>query len=145
MNNKTDTGELYVFIVVAITAEGDGEVHYSPDSIIKFPDVIFNVGVKGLNNFISSGIFEAEVAGIYIVAATVISETIKSEFSINKNSQTIAYVTIAGTGNNDRSGTGIVVTQLAIGDKISIKAFTLEASMKLNTSGTYSTLTIIKI
>ena len=147
MNNncKTDTGELYVFIVVAIMAEGDGEVHYSFDSIIKFPDVIFNVGVKGLNNFISSGIFEAEVAGIYIVAATVNSETDTCEFSINKNSETIAYVTITRTEYSDQSHTGIVVTQLAIGDKISIKVVELDFSCGLDTSGKYSTLTIVKI
>ena len=73
MNNKT---ELYVFIVVAIMAKGVGNVYYSLDSIFKFPDVIYNVGVKGLNNFISSGIFEAEVAGIYIVTLTVNLEPI---------------------------------------------------------------------
>lgn len=99
--------------------------------------------MKGLNNFISSGIFKAEVAGLYIVAATVNSKTIKSEFNITKNSLIIAYVTIAGTGNNDQSGTGVVVTQLAVGDTISIKALTLEASMTIY--GTYSTLTIVKI
>ena len=145
MNNKTDTGELHVFIVVAIMAEGDVEVHYSFDSIIKFPDVIFNVGVKGLNNFISSGIFEAEVAGIYIVAVTVNSETDTCEFSINKNSETIAYVTITRTEYNDQSHTGTVVTQLAIGDKISIKVVELDFSCELDTSGKYSTLTIVKI
>ena len=120
-------------------------VVYTPDSIIKFADVICNIGVKGLNNFISSGIFKAEVAGLYIVAATVNSETINSEFSINKNSQSIAYVTIAGTGNNDQSGTGVVVTQLAVEDRISIKALygSMEPSMTIY--GIYSTLIIVKI
>jgi hypothetical protein len=87
--------------------------------------------VKGLNNFISSGIFEAEVAGIYIVAATVNSETDTCEFSINKNSETIAYVTITRTEYNDQSHTGIAVTQLAIGDKISIKVVELDFSCEL--------------
>ena len=142
MNNKT---ELYVFIVVAIMARGGGYVHYSLDSIFKFPDVIFNVGVKGLNNFISSGIFEAEVAGIYIVTLTVNSEPIfgQCELSINKNSETIGYVTISRTRYSDQSHTGIVVTQLAIGDKISIKVFGLKFSNEFHASGTF--LTIVKI
>lgn len=140
MNNKT---ELYVFIVVAIMAEGGGDVHYSLDSIFKFPDVIFNVGVKGLNNFISSGIFEAEVAGIYIVTLTVNSGPVfgQCELGINKNSETIAY--IARTRYGNQIHTGIVVTQLAIGDKISIKVFELKFSNELYTSGTF--LTIVKI
>ena len=145
MNNKTDTGELYVFIVVAIMAEDGGDVHVSPDGNSIYPDVIFNVGVKGLNNFISSGIFEAEVAGIYIVAVTVNLAMTTSQFSINKNSETIAYVNIAGTRYSDQSNTGIVVTQLAIGDKISIKVVELDFSCELDTSGKYSTLTIVKI
>jgi hypothetical protein len=65
----------------------------------------------------------------------------QSELNINKNSETIAYIDRTRYGNQIH--TGIVVTQLAIGDKISIKVFELKFSNGLYTSGTF--LTIVKI
>lgn len=106
--------------------------------ILKFSDVKFSVGLSDLETYKSTGKFDCEMSGIYLVSASVIGKTKSTNLYINLNGNRISYTRVSET--TWQTGTATLAVKLLTNDKLWIEV----GSMTLS-GGKYAVFSIIKV
>ncbi|CAG2237429.1 unnamed protein product [Mytilus edulis] len=110
------------------------------NTIMKFDDVKFSVGVTNLATYKSTGKFTCEQEGLYIISASVMTKTSGAHYYIRLNGIYISDTYISGQ-SFVHTGTATVTRKLKPNDQVWLYAY---GSWYLY-SGLYSKFTIIKI
>ncbi|CAC5388501.1 unnamed protein product [Mytilus coruscus] len=84
--------------------------------ILKFSDVKFSVGINKLSAYKSTGKFECEMSGIYLVSASIVGKTKHANMNINLNGNIISYTRISE--GYWQTGTAVLAVQLLNNDKL---------------------------
>ncbi|XP_052076028.1 uncharacterized protein LOC127714106 [Mytilus californianus] len=106
--------------------------------ILKFSDVKFSVGITNLSAYKSTGKFECEMSGIYLVSASIVGTTKGVDLNINLNGNIISYTRISE--GNWQTGTAVLAVQLLNNDKLWVEV----GNMKLS-GNKFAVFSIIKI
>ncbi|CAG2246176.1 unnamed protein product [Mytilus edulis] len=126
---------------VAMTAHPSSSGTVS-NTIMKFDDVKFSVGITNLATYKSTGKFTCEQEGLYMISASVMSYTSEAYYYISLNGNYISITYIGNhSGNNDYTGAVTIARKLNPNDKVWLYA---PGSWYIYGS-LYSKLTIIKI
>lgn len=118
----------------------------SAGTTIKFPNILFSYGLLNLSTFKNTGIFTCEREGFYLLIGSVTAgSTSDAGFDFYKNNrQTTGHIYIGESSTSTReynSGTGSLLLELKIGDKVYIQ--TIQSDMNVYES--LSLFTVIKI
>lgn len=132
-----------IFISVSMTAcvKAQGRIQWSSSKAVKFDTIQLQYGVNNLSKFISDGKFIAEMEGLYIVSAWIMSATSGAEFGIYHNTKLITRTYINDSINNWISASGIATIELQTNDTVWIGTL---SSMIIYNVGR-SCFTIVKV
>ncbi|VDH98350.1 Hypothetical predicted protein [Mytilus galloprovincialis] len=112
------------------------------NTIMKFDDVKFNVGITNLLSYKTTGKFTCEHVGLYLISASVTSYTSDSRFYISLNGKFISLTSIGShSGYFEHTGAVTINQKLNLNDQVWLHAF---GSWYL-IHGLVSKLAIIKI
>ncbi|CAG2246631.1 unnamed protein product [Mytilus edulis] len=126
---------------VAMTAHpsSQGTIGYA---IIKFDNIKYSVGITNLSTYKTTGKFTCEHEGLYLISASVMSNTNKAYYHIRLNGNDISYTYIVEhSGSKAFTGAVTVTTMLNPNDQVWLYA----GGSWFIYSGLWSKLTIIKI
>ncbi|CAC5371303.1 unnamed protein product [Mytilus coruscus] len=93
-------------------------------SVVKFDDVLTQVGINNIASFRKSGQFTSEVKGLYLVSAWIYTTTNYGHFYIYKNQMIIGRIVfnyISTSATVETTGTAVVAVELQIGDTVRIQ------------------------
>ncbi|XP_076071311.1 uncharacterized protein LOC143042745 isoform X7 [Mytilus galloprovincialis] len=126
---------------VAMTAHPSSHVIIT-NTIMKFEDVKYSVGITNLSTFKSTGKFTCEHEGLYVISASVMSKTTGAYYYIRLNGNDISLTYIGQfSGSQVFTGAVTVTRKLNPNDQVWLYA----AGSWFLYGGMYSKLTIIKI
>lgn len=109
--------------------------------VIPFTTLNAQHGIKSVSSLISRGVFTCEKPGYYLVSFFVTSKSSKAEASLYRGNTIIATTRKSGDSNYE-SHAAMTITQLNVGDILSVKAHTND----MNVYNTYdSGFTILQI
>ncbi|CAC5421362.1 unnamed protein product [Mytilus coruscus] len=112
------------------------------NTIMKFDDVKYSVGVSKLSTYMTTGKFACEHEGLYLISASVMSHTNSARYYIVLNGDNISQTYIGQqSGSTVFTGAVTVTRELNLHDKVWLYA---EGSWYLY-NGLFSKLTVIKI
>lgn len=112
------------------------------NTIMKFNDVKFSVGITNLALYKSTGKFTCEHEGLYLISASVMSYTSAAYYYIYLNGSKISETNIGQHSDNySHTGAVTITWKLNLNDQVWLYA----ARSWYLYSGTSSKLTIIKI
>ncbi|VDI63085.1 Hypothetical predicted protein [Mytilus galloprovincialis] len=124
---------------VAMTAHPSSSGTVS--NIIKFNYVTFSVGITNLATYKSTGKFSCEQEGLYIISASVMSQTSSAYYCIYLNGNDISCTYIADHSGNDHHTAAVTVTRkLNLNDQVWLHT---DGGWYLD-GGDFSSFTIIK-
>lgn len=126
-----------VFFSVALMSYLPGGDH-TVTGILKFSDVKFSVGLIDLETYKSTGKFECEMSGIYLVSASIIGNTRHANLYINLNGNRISYTRVNEKMWN--TGTATLAVKLLTNDKLWIEVESMTIS-----GNKYAVFSIIKV
>ncbi|VDI39610.1 Hypothetical predicted protein [Mytilus galloprovincialis] len=112
------------------------------NTILKFANEKYSTGPIDINRFKTTGIFRCELAGLYIIALTVMTNH-EGRVYVRRNGYTLIGVYVAPIEyGNYHTGSGFVTIYLGTGDYV-----TVVADLQLHIYGHFeeSCLTIVKI
>ncbi|CAC5421371.1 unnamed protein product [Mytilus coruscus] len=139
-NNRTITSFLQD-MEVAITAFYPRIETVRSNSILKFDSVPFSIGINNLSTFKSTGKFQCEKRGIYMISVSILSETNGAIFNIYLNGNQISATHIAEHGADHwHTCTVVIARQLQISDSLWVQTSGIYIH-----SGLFSCFTIIKV
>ncbi|XP_063397775.1 uncharacterized protein LOC134682123 [Mytilus trossulus] len=112
------------------------------NTIMRFNEVRYSVGITNLAAFKSTGKFVCEHVGLYLISASVMSYTSGARYRINLNGNDISETRVGQHSSNyDHTGGVTVTRKLNPNDQVWLYAI---GSLYL-TGGIHSTFTIIKV
>ncbi|CAG2246175.1 unnamed protein product [Mytilus edulis] len=112
------------------------------NNIIKFDYVTFSVGITNLATYKSTAKFSCDQEGLYMISASVTSQTSSAYYYIYLNGNDISCTYIGyHIGNYHRTGAVTATRKLNPNDQVWLYAY---GSCYLN-GGVFSSLTIVKI
>lgn len=113
--------------------------------IIKFDDVKFSAGINDLSAYKSTGKFTCETGGIYLISASIMSNTNVADYYIYLNGNQISKTYIGYTSSPPslmyHTGTVVLARQLRPNDSV----WVYSDSDYYMYNGLLSTLTIVKV
>ncbi|XP_076071310.1 uncharacterized protein LOC143042745 isoform X6 [Mytilus galloprovincialis] len=112
------------------------------NTIMKFDDVKYSVGITNLSSFKTTGKFTCEHEGLYLISASVMSNTNDAHYHIRLNGNTISQ-TYIGQHNGGKLFTGAVTVTRTLNPNDQVWLYA-SGSWYLY-GGTNSKLTIIKV
>lgn len=117
----------------------------SSPGILKFDNVKFSVGMSNLSSYKSTGKYICEKAGLYLISASIRTNTNNGYFDMYLNGNKISSTVISYNYNNPTymyfTGTVVQAIQLRANDSMWVYSPN-SATLK---SGLWSTLTILKV
>lgn len=133
------------FVSVAMTACVSSSGGSKPSgSIVKFDEVKTSVGVNNISSFRTSGKFNCEIDGLYLISAFIDTNSNYGYYHVYKNGITIGTTVfnyISSSDSIENTGTAVVTVELDIGDTVRIQT---GRSMNV-VSGLRSCFTIAKL
>ncbi|XP_076071314.1 uncharacterized protein LOC143042746 [Mytilus galloprovincialis] len=126
---------------VAMTAHPSSQTTIS-NTIIKFDDVKYSVGITNLSTYKSTGKFSCKHEGLYLISASVMSHTSSAVYYIRLNGNNISQ-TYIGQHSGDKSFTGAMTVSRKLNPNNQVWLYAVGSWYLYK--GVYSTLTIIKI
>lgn len=130
-----------ISLLVAITCCATAST-VNRNTILKFANEKYSTGPIDINRFKTTGIFRCELAGLYIIALTVMTNN-EGRVYVRRNGYTLIGVYVAPIEHgNYHTGSGFVTIYLGNGDYV-----TVVADLQLHIYGHFeeSCLTIVKI
>lgn len=125
-----------------MTAHSPRDIDISDGDIMKFDDVKYSIGISNVSAYENTGKFICELEGLYIIAASVMSQTVGASYYIRLNKQFISNTYIGDhSGNHYFTGAVTVTRKLNPADQVWLQAY---GSWNFH-GGLYSKFTIIKI
>lgn len=105
---------------VSMTAcvKSQGTLQWSSNKVVKFDTIQLQYGVNNLSRFKSEGKFVAEMAGMYIVSAWIMSSSAYAEFGIYHNDRLITRTYISSNGGHWNTATGMTAIDLQTNDTV---------------------------
>ncbi|VDI44286.1 Hypothetical predicted protein [Mytilus galloprovincialis] len=105
---------------VSMTAcvNSHGTHQLSSYKVVKFDNIKVQYGVNNLNRFKSDGKFIAEMEGMYIVSAWIMSSSVNAEFGIYHNGILISNTYISSDGGHYNTATGVTAIDLQTNDTV---------------------------
>lgn len=137
--------QFYVNQTVAVSSCKKTDESLSGNTVIKFDLIKSIYGISNVDSFKSSGIFKCEIAGLYLITATIMSTSSYAEFSIHVNGQRFERILfqIPSPGSTDyQTGTGNLAIHLSVGDTVMVKT---DTTMTVFGENMLSCITIIKL
>lgn len=132
-------------IVVAVSSCKITDESLSGNTVIKFDAIKSVYSISNVNSFKSSGIFKCEISGLYLITATIMSNSSYAEFSIYVNEHQLDRILFQITTPliyGYQTGTGNLAFHLCVGDTVMVKTGT---TMKVFGKNMLSCITIIKL
>ncbi|XP_063448449.1 interaptin-like [Mytilus trossulus] len=115
----------------------------SSPGILKFDNVKFSVGMSNLSSYKSTGKYICEKAGLYLISASIHTNTNNGYFYMYLNGKQVSNTMISYNNNNPSlmqfTGTVLLALQLRANDSMWVYS---SANVQ---SGLWSTLTILKV
>lgn len=131
---------LICFVSVGFTSCANQTNTYHVGSFIKFPDVLFDIGISNISTFKSTGKFTCKAPGFYQISVTILSLSANKRFGIYMNGHLVSKGYISSTTNYE-SGTAVAAVVLQMNDEISIQS--VESDLYVDKYA--SCITIVKI
>lgn len=130
-------------VSVSITAcvRSPGTHQWSRNKVVKFDAIQLQYGVNNANRFRSDGNFIAEMEGLYIVSAWIMSTTGGAEFGIYHNGRLITRSYVSDQSSYWLSASGTATIELQTKDTVWIGTL---LSMQIYSSDR-SCITIVKV
>ncbi|CAG2221557.1 unnamed protein product [Mytilus edulis] len=117
----------------------------SSPGILKFDNVKFSVGMSNLSSYKSTGKYICEKAGLYLISASIRTNTNNGYFDMYLNGNKISSTVISYNHNNPTymyfTGTVVQAIQLRANDSM----WVYSPNSAMVQSGLWSTLTILKV
>lgn len=108
--------------------KSQGTHDWSNNKVVIFDNIQLLYGVNNVDRFKSDGKFIAEMEGLYIVSAWIMSATGGAEFGIYHNGRLISNTYISSDSTNWNTATGIATIELQTNDTVWIGTL---SSMKI--------------
>jgi len=129
---------------VVLTSFADGGT-FSVGTIVRIPRIVTVYGISNKSAFKNTGKFVCEFAGFYLFSVHILTNSNDAAYQMLKNDKALSHVYVIYSDDHDyyeqHSGTGVIATQLNVGDTLYVKAY--KDNMYIH--GGWSSMTVIKI
>lgn len=125
---------------MAVTACVSTAVNQLSGYIVMFGSVQTSLGISGISSFKSSGKFQCEIGGLYIVSVTLTAYSSGVHYGIFLNGNPYTYISENDNNALNQGGSTTVVVNLTSGDLLWVQ---LTGNTEINSS--YSCVTIVMI